>query len=98
MCSPDVPERGEGRKARECKQEVESITRCRGDILPFLKRGSANWVGGLKAFSTWRGRRPPDNTDSADTTASFLTGRYDTQPQCHSNTFTVAAQTPIMAV
>lgn len=50
MCSPDVPERGERRKARECKQEVESITHGWGDILPFLIPGSANWLGGVKDF------------------------------------------------
>lgn len=54
--------------------------------------GSANWSGGLTAFSTWRVWRPPDNTESADSAASLLTVRYHTQPQCDSNTSTVAAK------
>ncbi len=77
---------------------MESITLGSGDVLPFLKWGSANWLGELKALSTRRGWIPPDSTDRADTIASLLTGRYDRQPQCHSNTFTVAVQTSIMAV
>lgn len=42
------------RKVRQCKQEVGSTIQDQGDILPFLNWGSANWLGGLKALSTWR--------------------------------------------
>ena len=52
MCSPDVPERVEWGEVRERKQEEESITRAWGEA---SSHSSANWRGGLKVFSTWRG-------------------------------------------
>lgn len=90
-------EANEGKQG-SANRKWKASHRAWGDILPFLKQGSANWLGGLKAFSTLRGWKPPDNTDSAETTAYFLTGRYDSQPQCHSNTFKAAVQIPIRAV
>lgn len=46
MCYPDVPEQGEQRGGRKCKEEMENITQGREDILSFLKQAQLIGLAG----------------------------------------------------